>query len=160
MQLNGECSQLTTFWTPWGRYLHLRMPLGIYPAPECCQSGGLGRNYKLVDDILITGHDANMDEATKDHDANLLKLLQRWRERNLKLNRDKLQLKCSDTPFIGHLLMREGVKPDPSKLEAILKMERPMHWCGSGQVAGNQDSQECTKEIQGSRIRHPPDSPF
>jgi len=45
--------------------------------------------------------------------------------RNLKLNREKLQLKCSETTFIGHMLTPEGVKPDPSKVKAILKMERP-----------------------------------
>ena len=41
------------------------------------------------------------------------------------LNRDKQQLKCSETPFIAHVLTPEGVKPDPSKVDAILKMERP-----------------------------------
>ena len=29
------------------------------------------------------------------------------------------------TPFIGHLLTPEEVKPDASKVEAIMKMERP-----------------------------------
>lgn len=28
-------------------------------------------------------------------------------------------------PFIGHMLMPEGIKPDPRKVEAVLKMERP-----------------------------------
>ena len=64
-------------------------------------------------------------KAVKDHDANLRKLLDRCRERNLMLNREKLQLKCSETPFIGHVLTPEGVKPDPRKVDAILKMERP-----------------------------------
>ena len=64
-----------------------------------------------------------MKEAVKDHDATLLKLLDRCRERNLKLNREKLQLKCSETPFMGHVLVPEEVKPDPSKVEAILKLE-------------------------------------
>ena len=66
-----------------------------------------------------------MEEATKDHDANLLKLLERWQERNLKLNREKLELKSTEIPFIGHPLTTEGVKPDPCKVEAIQKMERP-----------------------------------
>ena len=65
-----------------------------------------------------------MKEAVKDHDATLLKLLDRCREKNLKLNREKLQLNCSETPFIGHVLTLEGLKPDPSKVEAILKIER------------------------------------
>ena len=66
-----------------------------------------------------------MEEATKDHDANLLKLLKRCQERNLKLNREKLELKCTEIPFIGHLLTAEGVKPDPWKMEAIQKIEPP-----------------------------------
>ena len=28
-------------------------------------------------------------------------------------------------PFVGHVLTPEGVKPDPRKVDAILKMERP-----------------------------------
>ena len=43
----------------------------------------------------------------------------------MTLNRDKQQLKCSETAFIAHVLTPEGVKPDPSKVDAILKMERP-----------------------------------
>ena len=131
IQLDEESSKLTTFQTPWGRYRYLRMPFGISPAPEYFQRKldqnleGLNGVYKIADDILITGRGSTMKEAVKDHDATLLKLLDRCRERNLKLNREKLQLKCSETPFIGHVLTPEGVKPDPSKVEAILKMERP-----------------------------------
>ena len=65
-----------------------------------------------------------MKEAVKYHDATLLKLLDRCRERNLKLIGEKLQLKCSETLSIGHVLTPEGVKPDPSKVEAIVKIER------------------------------------
>ena len=107
------------------------MPFGISPAPEYFQRKldqnleGLNGIYKIADDIVITGRGASIDEAVNDHDANLLKLFYRCRERNLKLNREKLQLKCSETPFIGHVLTPEGVKPDPRKVDAILKMERP-----------------------------------
>ena len=64
----------------------------------------------------------------KNHDANLLKLLERCWENNLKLNREKLQLKCTETPFIGHLLTPEGIKPDPGKLEAVLRWKDPVMW--------------------------------
>lgn len=107
------------------------MPFGISPAPEYFQRKldqnleGLNGIYKIADDILITGRGTSIDEAVKDHDTNLVRLLDRCRERNLKLNREKLQLKCSETPFIGHVLTPEGVKPDPRKVDAILKMDRP-----------------------------------
>ena len=131
IQLDQESSKLTTFQTPWGRYRYLRMPFGISPVPECFQRKldqnleGLEGIYKVADDILITGRGTSKEEAVKNHDANLLKLLERCRERNLKLNREKLQLKCTETPFIGHALTPEGIKPDPGKVEAVLKMERP-----------------------------------
>ena len=86
---------------------------------------GLEGIYKVADDIIITGLGTSKEEAVKNHDANLLKLLERCRERNLKLNREKLQLKCTETPFIGHVQTPEGIKPDPGKVEAVIKMERP-----------------------------------
>ena len=61
----------------------------------------------------------------ENHNATLLKLLERCRERNLKLNREKLQLKCTGTAFIGHVQTPEGIKPDPRMVEAVLKVERP-----------------------------------
>ena len=132
IQLDEESSKLTTFQAPWGRYIYLRMPFGICPAPECFQRKldqnleGLEGIYKVAGDILITGRGKSKEEAVKKHDVNLLKLLDRCRERNLKLNREKLQLKCTETPFIGHVRTPEaGVKPDPRKVEAVLKMERP-----------------------------------
>ena len=119
IQFDQESSKLTTFQTSWGRYRYLRMPFGISPAPECFQRKldqtleGLEGIYKVADDILITGRGTSKEQAVKNHDANLLKLLERCRARNLKLNREKLQLKCTETPFIGHVLTPEGIKPDP-----------------------------------------------
>ena len=131
IQLDQKSSKLTTFQTPWGRYRYLQMPFGISPAPEYFQRKmdqnleGLEGIYKVADDILITDRGKCKDEAVKNHDVNLLKLLDRCRERNLKLNREKLELKCTETPFVGHVLTSEGIKPDPGKIEAVLKMERP-----------------------------------
>lgn len=116
IQLDEESSKLTTFQTPWGRYRYLRMLFGICPAPECFERKldqnleGLNGIYRIADDILITGRGASMNEAVKDHDGNLLKLLDRCRERNLKLNREKLQLKCLETTFIAHVPTPERVK--------------------------------------------------
>ena len=124
IQLDQESSKLATFQTPWVRYRYLRMPFGISPAPECFQRKldqnleGLKGIYKVADDILITGRGTTKDEAVKNHDANLLKLLERCQERNLKLNREKIQPKCTD------VLTPEGIKPDSRKVEAVLKMER------------------------------------
>ena len=95
IELDDELSRLTTLQTPWGRHRWLRMPNGISPAPEYFQQKldqnlqGLPGVYRIADDLLITGQGETKREADKDHDENVVRLLQRCRERNIKLNKAK-----------------------------------------------------------------------
>ena len=43
----------------------------------------------------------------------------RCREYNLRLNPDKCMLGLTEMPLLGHVISAEGIKPDPSKTEAI-----------------------------------------
>ena len=110
----------------------MRMPFGISPAPKIFQQRfdqnleGLKGIFKIVDDILITGSGATEVEAEIDHDRNLLKLVQRCRERNIKLNSDKFKFNCKELNFIGHMLTSCGLQPDPAKVEAVCEMEPPI----------------------------------
>ena len=79
-------------------------------------------DFEIADDILITGQGETEREADKDYDRNLKSLLDRCRERNIKLNKKKLTFKCADVQFIGH--RTEGLKPDPAKVKAILSMKK------------------------------------
>ena len=53
------------------------------------------------------------DEAVVDHDHKLLALLERCRQRHIKLNN------------VMPCYFAEGLKPDPAKVEAILNMPSP-----------------------------------
>ena len=53
------------------------------------------------------------------------KKLQRARQSNLKLNPDKCKIRYTEVLYIGHVLTGDGLKPDASKLEAILEMPAP-----------------------------------
>ena len=107
------------------------MPFGITPAPEIFQMKldqnleGLKGVFKIADDILITSQGETEREADEDHDRNLKSLLDRCREWNIKLNKKKFTFKCDDVQFIGHRLTKEGLKPDPAKVKAILSMKKP-----------------------------------
>ena len=131
VELDEESSRLTVFQTPWGRYRFHTMPFGITPAPEIFQTKldqnleGLKEVFKIADDILITGQEEMESEADEDHDRNLKSLLDQCRERNIKLNKKKFTFKCNDVQFIGHRLTKEGLKPDPAKVKAILSMKKP-----------------------------------
>ena len=131
LQLDDESSRLTTFETPFGRYRWRRLPFGISPAPEIFQArihdalSGLKGIACIADDILIAGSGETEAEASVDHNNNLRALLQRCRERGIKLNRQKLKLNRPTTVFCGHELSRDGVGPDHRKVAAILNMPPP-----------------------------------
>ena len=66
------------------------------PAPEIFQAKiqetllGLPGVECIADDILIYGCGDTVEQAERDHDRNMLALLERCRERNLRLNDEKL----------------------------------------------------------------------
>lgn len=91
---------------------------------------GLPGIYVIADDILTTGKGESKEEALEDHDRNLVALLERAREVNLKLNPKKLKLRLSEVPFIGHLLPSTGVKRDPEKVRAVQELETLRHRTG------------------------------
>ena len=79
----------------------------------------------IVDDILCVGEGDTYESAVEDHDKKLIALLERCREKNIKLNPKMLQLRKQEVPYIGHSLTPDGLKPDPNKVKAILKMPTP-----------------------------------
>ncbi|KAL9967931.1 hypothetical protein ACROYT_G026243 [Oculina patagonica] len=125
LELDDESSQLTTFATPHGRYRWLRLPFGLCVSSEIFQKHlhqellGLPGVKCIADDVLIYG----TDDA--DHDSNLESFMKRCQVKGIKLNRAKLDYKCKEVPFHGHLLTAEGLKPDPQKVKAITEMPRP-----------------------------------
>ena len=131
IELDHESSLLTTFNTPFGRYRWKRMPFGVNSAPEIWQRRmhefveDLRGVEVIADDFLVCGHGESEKEALRDHDKNLVCLLEKARTKNLKLNPDKFKLRMSEVTFIGHVLTKDGVKMDPRKVEAIEKLPSP-----------------------------------
>ena len=129
--LEDESSYLTTFGTPWSRYRWARMPFGISPAPEEFQRRldntlqGLDGVMPIFDDILIFGGGDTEAEAMADHDAKLRALMQRCREKGIKLNKEKLKLRCKEVPFMGHVISANGLKADSTKIQGIQEMPTP-----------------------------------
>ncbi|XP_041362042.1 uncharacterized protein K02A2.6-like [Gigantopelta aegis] len=134
--LDEESSYLTTFSTPFGRYRWKWMPFGISPAPEEFQRRlqealeGLEGVAVVTDDILLYA----LDEA--DHDRKLVLLLRRCQEKGIRLNKDKMKFKQTEVKYVGHTLTASGLKPDPAKVEAIIKMPPPSDKQGVQRLIG------------------------
>ena len=125
VKLDHESSKLCTFNSPFGRYMFKRLPFGISSAQDVFQAI-MSEMFKdiegvevVVDDLLIWGETEEM------HDKRLKQVLERVRHHNLKLNKDKSQIKLDEISYIGHVLNKDGLKPDPNKTKAISEMNRP-----------------------------------
>ena len=77
--------------------------------------------FGTVDDILVAGYDAD----GKDHDEMVHRVLQRCREVNLKLNKEKCHFRCTSVPFFGEVISRNGVQPDPQEIRVLMKIPPP-----------------------------------
>ena len=142
VELDEESSLLTTFSTPFGRYRWKRMPFGICSAPEVFQR----RMYDLIhslqgvevvaDDFVVVGFGDTPEVASRDHDKNLEQFLQRCAERGVKLNSDKVKLRSSELPFIGHVATDQGLCVDPMKIQAITEMPPPTDVKGVQRLLG------------------------
>ena len=129
--LDEDSSRLTTFNTPFGRYRWKRSPFGISSAPEVFQRKmhevieGLKGIEVIADDFIVVGFGRTEEQATADHDQNLMAFLERCKERYLKLNASKIRLRLPKVPFIGHVATAQGLQVDPHKVQAVRDMPTP-----------------------------------
>ena len=123
--LDQETAKLTTFITPFGRFFYKRLPFGISSASEIFQRvmeemlGDIPGVECFQDDVLLHSEDTPKHEELKDQVHNRVK------ESGLTLNRGKCEFDQDEIEFLGHIFSADGVRPDPSKIAAILEMEDP-----------------------------------
>lgn len=75
--------------------------------------------FVYLDDIIVAS------ETFEEHIKLLEEVAKRLREANLSINLQKSQFCRFEVPFLGYLLSCDGLKPDPSKVQAILDFEAP-----------------------------------
>ena len=75
----------------------------------------------IADDILIWGQDK------EEHNRRLCAVLDRLRQANMKLNRDKYIIGLSEVAYVGHTFGPDGLKPSSEKLRVIMEIPEPQN---------------------------------
>ena len=123
--LAKDSQLLTTFITPHGRYCFQKLPFGISSAPELYQRrmsqilSGLDGVLCHIDEVLIYGG------TTEEHNTRLRAALSRLQTVGVTLNADKCLFSQTSIRFLGHVIDKNGVCPDPERLTAVRNMEAP-----------------------------------
>lgn len=124
--------------TPVGQYAFLHMPYGIPTGSEVFQRC-MEQLFEAQPCAIIVDHILVWGSTREKHDLRLRQVMDRIRAVNRMLNPDKCYFRLSEVPYVGHLLTDQGIKPDPTKTDAVCFMLTPADKHGVQRFLGMTD---------------------
>ncbi|KAL0455612.1 UNVERIFIED_CONTAM: Transposon Tf2-12 polyprotein [Sesamum latifolium] len=117
----------TAFRTRYGHYEFVVMPFGLTNAPAAFMSLMNKTLQPFLDQFVIVFIDDILiySRSPKEHEQHLWTVLQILREKQLYAKFSKCEFWMEEIAFLGHVVSKEGVQPDPAKVRAILEWEPP-----------------------------------
>lgn len=116
----------TAFSCHLGSFEYIMMPMGLRNSPRTFQSvmDRFKKNlraqiFAYLDDIIVPSD--NQDNHIRDLDEVLLNI----RKMNMKLKPEKCQFGLTEITFLGFVLSKDGIRPNPKKVSAIEKFPVP-----------------------------------
>lgn len=125
LELNEESRPITTFITHQGLYRYKRLCFGINSAAELFQQKiedmlqGIQGVKNISDDIIIFARNEI------EHDKILKQVLQRMQKWNITANPEKCKFKQESVTYFGHIFSKDGMRPTPEKIAAIVNADAP-----------------------------------
>ena len=116
----------TTIVNGFGKYRHNRLPMGMCASEDIFQAkvddliGDTKDAKTYINDILVL-----IKDCFTQHIEKLRIIFKRLRTSDLKLNAPKCSFGLKDIPYLGFVITREGIKPNPKKLQEIIDIGRP-----------------------------------
>ena len=115
------------FTTPWGTFMYDKMPFGLMNAGATFQRAMdiafMGEKDKFVviylDDITV------FSQSDDEHLKHLKQTFQKCRKFGLSLNPKKSHFAVQEGRLLGHLVSADGIRIDPERVQAILKISLP-----------------------------------
>ena len=123
--LTEDSQPYTAITTHIGTYVYKRTPYGLSCIPEKFQKimeetlRGVSGCVVFLDDICVSG--SNKVE----HIKNLREVLNRLRNMGLTVKLSKCRFLQDSVKYLGFIINKDGLRPDPEKLEAISSAPRP-----------------------------------
>ena len=127
LKIKKEDIPKTAFRTRYGHYEFLVMSFGLTNAPAAFMDL-MNRVFRpfldkfvivFIDDILI------YSKSLEEHGHHLQLVLQKLREHQLYAKFSKCEFWLDKVTFLGHVVSKEGIQVDPSKVEAVRSWPRP-----------------------------------
>lgn len=127
VQLDESSKEYTAFSTALGHYHLKRMPMGLKTSPSSFSrmmmtafADLIGKVcYVYLDDIIVFG------KTEEQHEMNLRVVLERLRSVGLQIKPKKCAFFKRSVKYLGHVISKNGIEPDPDKFQPILSWPVP-----------------------------------
>ncbi|KAI3715505.1 hypothetical protein L6452_22489 [Arctium lappa] len=127
VKVSEENVPKTAFRTRYGHYEFLVMPFGLTNAlaifmdlmNRVCRPFLDQSVIVFIDDILV------YSKSESEHEQHLREVLEVLRKERLYAKFSMCDFWLKEEQFLGHVVTRDGVKVDPSKIEAMMNWESP-----------------------------------
>ena len=73
----------------------------------------------MADDLIIAARNET------EHEAIMHQVLQCTRRKNVMVNAGNIQFKVT-VPYMGNIVTKDGMRPDPEKIDAIIRIPEPI----------------------------------
>ena len=136
IELEEESKLLTTFITPFGKFMFQRLPFGINCAPEFFSKtfseilAGIPGVELHLDDILIFA------DTMEKHDRILTQVLKKLSEAGVTINTKKCVIGVDTIEFLGHRISKNGIEVLPDRVKAISDFPVPINKLNVKQFLG------------------------
>jgi hypothetical protein len=127
IKMEKDSRELTAFSTNQGHWHFKRMIQGMKTSPGTFQrvmnsalAGLIGiKCLVYLDDIIVYG------KNLYDHNEKLTEVFERLRLANLKLQPDKCNFLQRECVYLGHVISKDGIKPDERKVKSVIEFPVP-----------------------------------
>jgi hypothetical protein len=117
----------TAFTTLWGNFMYVKMPFGLM---------NTGATFQRAMDITFVEESGKfivvyLDDVTvfsrsdDEHLRHLRRVFEKRRRFGFSLNPKKILFRLEEGKLLGHIISKDRIKIDPSRIEAIQKLEHP-----------------------------------
>ena len=72
-----------------------------------------------MDDIIVSGR------TVEEHDRNLEAVFNILKKANVTINESKCHIRKSEVKFLGHIVSKDGLRPDPRRVSAVTDLKPP-----------------------------------
>ena len=125
--VHEDAKEITAFVSHRGLYQFNRMPMGMANSPGVWQrhinsvlAPFLGKFCMVyLDDIIV------YSVTDLEHTAHLEMVMKALQDRELTLNPEKCSFRNAEVKLLGYIVSRDGISPNPEKVEAIKDMAPP-----------------------------------